>query len=215
MKSRCAAICGHVVCRSRVSTSDGNHARTTSAQSAAKLTRPRGANPASTAGATYLRTVLRSTPRLSRSDSATGPHASAPNLGHIHHVERSPRQSWLPSPRWMRATLDLQGPHQPRHAPLLTRNYVNADTAITASGQLSGDSTLVTPVESRGRCVAGTATRRDLVHSRVVISPRRWQQMRRGRILSPVRSRRRGGCRSLSRRSGATPRGGNGCLNPW
>jgi hypothetical protein len=47
------------------------------------------------------------------------------NFGHIDRVERSPRQSRLPSPSAMGAAFDLQGLHQPRHAPP-SGNYVNA-----------------------------------------------------------------------------------------
>src|SRR5919198_3039481 len=62
MYSWWAAICGQVVCRSRVSASCGNHPGTNSAQSAAVIAGPPGRIPAAIAGARYLRIVLRSTP---------------------------------------------------------------------------------------------------------------------------------------------------------
>ena len=66
MYSWCLAIAGQVTCRSRVSASCGNQPRTSSAHSSWLLPGPLpGAIPAATAGLTYLRSVLRSTSRLS------------------------------------------------------------------------------------------------------------------------------------------------------
>jgi hypothetical protein len=62
MYSWCSLIAGQVTCRSRVSASSGNHSRTRSCHSPSLLAGPPGTIPASTAGATYLRIVLRSTP---------------------------------------------------------------------------------------------------------------------------------------------------------
>src|SRR5690348_16154238 len=62
MYSWCSLIAGQVTCRSLVSASSGNHSRTRSAHSRSLLAGPPGTMPAATAGATYLRIVLRSTP---------------------------------------------------------------------------------------------------------------------------------------------------------
>jgi hypothetical protein len=50
--------------RTRASTSSGNQPRTSSAHSARDSVGPPGTSPAASAGATYLRTVLGSMPRL-------------------------------------------------------------------------------------------------------------------------------------------------------
>jgi hypothetical protein len=55
---------GYVRLRARASTSSGNQPRASSAQAARSSAGPPGVIPASTAGTTYLRTVLRSDPRL-------------------------------------------------------------------------------------------------------------------------------------------------------
>src|SRR5579859_6439223 len=62
MYSWCSPIAGQVTCRSRASASSGNHSRTRSCHSPSLLAGPPGTIPAATAGATYLRIVLRSTP---------------------------------------------------------------------------------------------------------------------------------------------------------
>src|SRR5271170_6068593 len=63
MYSWCSPIAGQVTCRSRVSASSGNHSRTRSCHSPSLFAGPLpGVMPAATAGATYLRIVLRSTP---------------------------------------------------------------------------------------------------------------------------------------------------------
>lgn len=65
MYSRCAPIAGHVTCRNRPSVAFGNHPATRCAHTASPTATPPGARPAATAGAKYLRTVLRSNPKLS------------------------------------------------------------------------------------------------------------------------------------------------------
>jgi hypothetical protein len=65
MNSWCLAISGQVTCRSRASASSGNHPAARSRHSAAPTGGPPGARPSASAGARYLRTVLRSSPRLS------------------------------------------------------------------------------------------------------------------------------------------------------
>src|SRR3954465_7112580 len=55
---------GQDTCRNRGSTKVGNHSMASRRQSAASIGGPPGAIPAATAGAVYLRRVLRSTPRL-------------------------------------------------------------------------------------------------------------------------------------------------------
>ena len=65
MYSWCPLIAGQVTCRSRVSASCGNQPRTRSAHSCSLFAGPPGVMPAASAGAMYLRSVLRSTPRLS------------------------------------------------------------------------------------------------------------------------------------------------------
>src|SRR5271170_5306020 len=63
MYSWCSPIAGQVTCRSRVSASSGNHSRTRSCHSPSLFAGSLpGTMPAATAGATYLRIVLRSTP---------------------------------------------------------------------------------------------------------------------------------------------------------
>jgi hypothetical protein len=58
------AITANLGCCSWVETSCGNHSRTSSTHLAALIDSPPGWMPASRAAAVYLRTVLRSTPRL-------------------------------------------------------------------------------------------------------------------------------------------------------
>src|SRR5262245_45227237 len=62
MYSWCTAICGQVTCRRLVSTSSGNQSRTSSAHCDCGNGASPGAIPAATAGAMYLRIVLRSSP---------------------------------------------------------------------------------------------------------------------------------------------------------
>ncbi|MFN2505342.1 MAG: hypothetical protein ABR540_14150, partial [Acidimicrobiales bacterium] len=64
MRSRWASMIGNRRLRARASTSSGNQPRTSSAHSARDSAGPPGASPAASAGATYLRTVLGSMPRL-------------------------------------------------------------------------------------------------------------------------------------------------------
>ena len=59
------AIAGHDDCRRLVSTSSGNQPRTSATHCASARAAPPGTIPAAIAGAVYLRTVLRSTPKLS------------------------------------------------------------------------------------------------------------------------------------------------------
>ncbi|WP_454561870.1 hypothetical protein [Mycobacterium haemophilum] len=61
---QCTSICGQVICRNRVSANEGPSPHQL-APLDVDFAGPPGANPAAIAGATYLRTVLRSTPRLS------------------------------------------------------------------------------------------------------------------------------------------------------
>src|SRR2546430_7441217 len=62
MYSWCRAISGQVTCRNLVSANCGNHRITSAAQPCCDIAGPPGAMPAATAGARYLRIVLRSTP---------------------------------------------------------------------------------------------------------------------------------------------------------
>jgi hypothetical protein len=65
INSRRASSTGHVEQRARASDSSGNHSATRAAQPARSNTSPSpGAIPAASAGATYLRTVFTSIPRL-------------------------------------------------------------------------------------------------------------------------------------------------------
>ena len=70
ISSRRASSTGHVAERARASTNSGNHPATFAAHPVRSSTSPSpGAMPSASAGATYLRTVLTSTPRLADSTS--------------------------------------------------------------------------------------------------------------------------------------------------
>src|SRR5215213_2952397 len=64
IRSRWASIVGHVKLRALASTSSGNQPVTNSDHSVRDSGGPPGVSPAASAGATYLRTVPRSTPTL-------------------------------------------------------------------------------------------------------------------------------------------------------
>lgn len=64
MRSRWTLIAPNVRLRAFASTNSGNQSRTNSSQSARLNGGPPGTRPAASAGATYLRTVPRSTPTL-------------------------------------------------------------------------------------------------------------------------------------------------------
>src|SRR6185312_9292166 len=64
---------GQLDCRNRVSTNPGNHSVTSRRQSASAIGGPPGSIPAARAGAVYLRSVLRSTPKLAASSFCDRP----------------------------------------------------------------------------------------------------------------------------------------------
>src|SRR6476469_6677573 len=64
---------GQLDCRNRVSTNPGNHPVARVRQSASAIGGPPGSIPAARAGAVYLRSVLRSTPKLTASSFCDRP----------------------------------------------------------------------------------------------------------------------------------------------
>src|SRR4249919_1102469 len=64
---------GQDTCRNRVSTNPGNHPVASVRQSASAIGGPPGSIPAARAGAVYLRSVLRSTPKLAASSFCDRP----------------------------------------------------------------------------------------------------------------------------------------------
>ena len=124
MYSWCFAIAGQVTCRSRVSASSGNQPRTSSAHSCSVLAGPPGTMPPASAGAMYLRSVLRSTPKLAAIWFFDRPACQCIKISVTSITSNVLLAIGLPSSQTGGRLLHLDGQVHPDTHPIPMGNYV-------------------------------------------------------------------------------------------
>jgi len=88
---------GQLLCRSRVSISSGNHERTRTTHEASSNGCPPARIPAAIAGAVYLRTVLRSTPKLAAMSACERPACQCTKISVTSITSNVLLATWSPS----------------------------------------------------------------------------------------------------------------------
>ena len=91
------SIAGQLLCRNLVSMSSGNHERTNAIHDPSSSDSPPGLIPAAIAGAVYLRTVLRSTPKLSAISACERPACQRTKISVTSITSNVLLATWSPS----------------------------------------------------------------------------------------------------------------------
>jgi hypothetical protein len=127
IRSRCALIVPNVRLRTVASTSSGNHPATTVAHSARLNRGPPGETPAASAGATYLRTVLGSTPKLAATTTFGRPACQCCNTSITSIISNALLAITPRSPRRRGGSTEHKEPNRGPTPPRPLGKYVNGE----------------------------------------------------------------------------------------